>query len=116
MPNPRARQLRRNQTEAEKTLWRLLRNRRFEDQKFRRQHPIGPYIADFACLAARLVIEADGGQHSDTTKDTRRTAWLHQDGWHVLRFWNTDILQNQEHVLTTIEAALSRTLTLTRSG
>jgi very-short-patch-repair endonuclease len=94
------------QTEAEHALWRLLRNRRLQGHKFRRQHPIGPYIADFACVAARLIVEADGGQHADSVTDERRTAWLQAHGWRVIRFWNTDVLANPEYVVTTILVAL----------
>jgi Protein of unknown function (DUF559) len=70
--------------------------------KFRRQRPIGPFIADFVCIEHRLVIEADGGQHNDNDRDARRTAWLKKRGWRVLRFWNNDILQNPEGVCDTI--------------
>src|SRR5690606_31125634 len=74
---PRARHLRRNQTEVERQLWRLLRDRRLEGFKFRRQHPIGPYFADFACIAEGLVVEADGGQHLDQAAyDQTRTRFL----------------------------------------
>jgi very-short-patch-repair endonuclease len=106
VPNPRARALRRDSTDSERHLWRLLRARRFAGHKFRRQHPIGPFTADFACTAARLVIEADGGQHADAPADARRTAWLQARGWCVLRFWNPDVLTHPEHVIDTILAAL----------
>ncbi len=106
MASPHARHLRHTQTEAEHALWRLLRNRLFQGFKFRRQHPIGPYITDFACIAARLIVEADGGQHANSAADDRRTAWLQARGWRVIRFWNTDILANPEHVSDTILAAL----------
>ena len=102
----RARTLRRNATEAESRLWKTLRDRRLADCKFRRQHPIGPYIADFASIPHRLVIEADGGQHDANAADARRTAWLSHRGWRVLRFWNNDILANSEGVIETILAAL----------
>ena len=106
MASRHARHLRHHQTDAEHALWRMLRNRRFLDHKFRRQHPIGPFIADFACIAARLIVEADGGQHAESAADAGRTAWLHAGGWRVIRFWNTDILANPEHVADTILAAL----------
>src|SRR3546814_14447490 len=77
----RARQLRHNQTDVEHCLWRLLRDRRLEGFKFRRQHPIGPYFADFACVAEQVVIEADGGQHVDRVAyDQARTTYLEANG------------------------------------
>ena len=106
MPSLRARQLRRTQTEAESRLWFLLRDRRIAHCKFRRQHPIGPYIADFACVAARLIVEADGGQHADSPIDARRTAWLRAAGWEVIRFWNNDPLQQPGAVVERIVQAL----------
>jgi very-short-patch-repair endonuclease len=102
----RARSLRKNQTDAEQRLWKLLRAKRLEAWKFRRQLPIGNYIVDFACPAARLIIEADGGQHSESAYDSRRDAWLAAQGWRVIRFWNTDILNNEEGVLSAVLAAL----------
>src|SRR5215471_5386664 len=92
MPNYTARHLRREMKDAERLLWYLLRVRRFADCKFRRQHPIGSYIADFACVRHRLIIEADGGQHAESVSDARRTRWLEADGWRVIRFWNADII------------------------
>jgi len=112
MANPHARALRRDATEAERALWRLLRGRRFQHWKFRRQHPIGPFIADFACIALRLIIEADGGQHAGSATAPRRTGWLHARGWRVLRFWNDEILAQGEAVAARIWAeALSRRAT-----
>jgi very-short-patch-repair endonuclease len=76
---------------------------------FRRQVPIGPYIADFACMAARLIIEIDGSQHGTDVgiaRDSERTQWLEQEGYRVIRFWNNDLSQNIEGVLETIHAAL----------
>ncbi len=101
----RARQLRKNATPAEQALWQALRAKRFAGWKFRRQYPIGIYIADLACAAARLIVEADGGQHGGEYDD-RRDGWLKSQGWRVLRFWNNDIATNQEGVLTAILAAL----------
>ena len=99
--------LRCEQTEPERVLWRALRDRRFADFKFRRQHTIAPYIADFACVAARLVIEIDGGQHADAVAyDERRTAVLALHGWRVLRFWNADLTRNLDDVLRTLEGQL----------
>ena len=102
-----ARQLRRNGTDAERRLWSLLRNRRLERYKFRRQHPIGPFVVDCACTKQWVVIEADGGQHNESAADTRRTAWPEGRGWRVIRFWNNESLTNTEGVLTAILQALS---------
>jgi primosomal protein N' (replication factor Y) len=98
--------LRTNATDAERRLWRVLRNRQLEGCKFRRQHPIGPYVADFACTRHQLVVEADGGQHAGNPDDIRRTEWLESQGWRVLRFWNNEILDNTEGVLGRIQEAL----------
>jgi len=77
--------------------------------KFRRQHPAGNYILDFACIDAKLVIEVDGGQHGELqTQDKTRTLWLEAQGWKVLRFWNNEVLQNTEGVLESIYNALSK--------
>jgi very-short-patch-repair endonuclease len=103
----RARGLRSAMTDAEHALWRILRNRQFAGSKFRRQVPVGPYIADFLCFEARLVIEADGGQHSDSRADMARDAWFAAQGFRVLRFWNNDILRNPEGVAYSIAATLS---------
>ncbi|MDA1326436.1 MAG: endonuclease domain-containing protein [Proteobacteria bacterium] len=102
-----ARTLRRRQTDAEKALWRLLRNRTFQGTKFRRQHAIGPYVADFVCLELKLVVELDGGQHAvNKTADDARTAKLQLQGFRVLRIWNNDMLTNPEGVLRLIEQGL----------
>jgi very-short-patch-repair endonuclease len=101
----RARQLRRAMTEAERALWRLLRSRALGAAKFRRQHPIPPYVADFACVAARLAVEVDGGQHGGP-RDSARDAALARAGWRVLRVWNTEVLTNPEGVLQVVLAAL----------
>src|SRR5580658_10573018 len=90
--------LRQNATDAERRLWAVLRHRQLQGYKFRRQRPIGRFIVDFACTKHHLVIEADGGQHSDNAADDERTAWLESQGWRVLRFWNNDILSNIEGV------------------
>ena len=102
----RARALRRNSTIAERTLWRLLRSRQLAAAKFRRQVPAGPYVADFVSFGHRLVIECDGGQHADDPSDETRDVWFAGQGFRVLRFWNNDVLNNPEGVLTTILAAL----------
>ncbi|VXC64888.1 conserved hypothetical protein [Enterobacterales bacterium 8AC] len=94
-----ARRLRSSMTEAEKTLWLQLRDRRFTGFKFRRQCPIGPYFADFLCWQARLIIELDGGQHVEqVVYDRQRTRFLEQQGFTVIRFWNDEIFQNWEGV------------------
>ena len=98
-----ARKLRRNMTDAERILWKYLRAKRFKSCKFRRQHPIGPYIADFVCIERKLVIEVDGGQHAIyVEEDQARDAWLKEKGFRVLRFWNNDVLANIEGVLETL--------------
>lgn len=74
--------------------------------KFRRQHPIGPYIVDFACIGRKLVIELDGGQHADSASDLARTCWIQANGYRVLRFWNNDALSQQQVVLAVIFEAL----------
>jgi very-short-patch-repair endonuclease len=106
MPQQFPRDLRRNSTMAEIRLWSALRDRRLAGYRFRRQHPIGPFIVDFACTRHRLVVEADGGQHNDNAADEARTEWLTRHRWRVLRFWNNDILANTEGVIETILAAL----------
>jgi very-short-patch-repair endonuclease len=107
MSASRARQLRGAMTDTERRLWSALRSRRLEGYKFRRQHPIGPFVADFACLSHRLVIEADGGQHAENQDDRRRTIWLARRGWRVVRFWNNDILTNPEGVQDVVLEVLS---------
>ena len=106
MPNQNARQLRKNMTEAERALWRLLRQRQINGLRFRRQVPIDHYIVDFACLEARLVIEVDGGQHFESQSDMKRDAYLRSQGFRVLRFWNNDVLSNPDGVHRTITDAL----------
>ena len=101
-----ARQLRRQMTDAEASLWHHLRNRALMGCKFRRQHPIGPYIVDFACIERKLVIELDGGQHADNASDLARTRWIQANGYRVLRFWNNDALRQQQVVLAVILEAL----------
>jgi very-short-patch-repair endonuclease len=103
--NPHARRLRRDMTDAERRLWYALRDRRFAGWKFRRQASIGPYVVDFLCHAAKLIVEVDGGQHSEET-DARRTGFLEAQGYRVVRFWNNDVLQNTDGVLQALEVAL----------
>src|SRR5438128_2206708 len=102
MPNQNARRLRRDLTDAERRLWAVLRERRLAGYRFRRQYPIGNFIVDFACTKYQLIVEADGGQHSDNEADQRRTAFLQREGWRVIRFWNNDVLANTEGVVETI--------------
>ena len=104
----RARALRKNLTDAERAMWAMLRGHRLNGLRFRRQFPIGPFIADFVCLTARLVIEIDGGQHfSDDAemRDARRTVLIESKGFRILRFSNHDVLTNRSGVLETIAAA-----------
>lgn len=101
-----ARNLRRNQTEAEKKLWSKLRHRQFHGIKFRRQHSISPYIVDFYAESKKLAIELDGGQHAKKTnieKDKDRSSALKNMGIHVIRFWNNDVLKNIDGVLEALE-------------
>ena len=105
MANKNAQNLRKNLTEAERLLWSRLRNRQLEDYRFRRQHPVGRYIVDFVCLQARLVIELDGGQHNEDEaieRDAERTAWLEQEGFRVIRFWNHEVFENLDGVLDVV--------------
>jgi adenine-specific DNA-methyltransferase len=104
-----SRQLRRRSTDVERLLWRRLRDRQLAGAKFRRQHPIGPYIVDFLCLEQRLVIELDGGQHARRSRqDARRDQWLESRGYRILRFWNSDAMRNVEGVLHRISEVLER--------
>lgn len=95
-------------TDAERKLWLALRDRRLAGFKFRRQVPVGPFIVDFLCYDARLVIEVDGGQHAEFTRDARRDQWLAANDFRVLRFWNNDVLTNIEGVLTLLLDSLGR--------
>ena len=110
MANRTARRLRKNQTEAEFHLWMHLRRKQLGAHRFRRQVPLGPYIADFVCLSARLIVEVDGGQHAErTTEDAERPTWLELQNFRVLRFWNNDVLGNIDGVLETIVEILKET-------
>jgi very-short-patch-repair endonuclease len=101
-----ARKLRKDMTDAERALWRLLRNRRMEGWRFRRQEPLDRYIIDFICFEARLTIEVDGGQHFESEADKKRDAYLQSQGFRVLRFWNNDVLSNADGVHRAIMNAL----------
>jgi very-short-patch-repair endonuclease len=105
----RARVLRSRLTDAERKLWYALRDRRFASAKFRRQVPIGPYVADFLSYETRLVIEVDGGEHAESARDRRRDRWFADNGFRVLRFWNNDVHSNLEGVLMLITDALRAT-------
>ena len=109
-----ARALRRNATDVERIMWRLVRDRRLAGVKFRRQVPIGPFVVDFASIEHRLVVELDGGQHAESAADARRDAFLVADGWRVLRFWNNEVTQNRDGVLETIQREITLTPTLSR--
>ncbi|MSO69441.1 MAG: endonuclease domain-containing protein [Alphaproteobacteria bacterium] len=103
-----ARRLRRDSTDAERRLWKQLRDRKIAGAKFRRQVPIGPYIADFACLEVKLIVEVDGEQHAEPGIDTVRTSFLEADGFRVLHLWNNDVMANIEGVVAVIERALRK--------
>lgn len=104
----RSRKLRSTLTDAEQLLWRHLRQKQMAGIKFRRQHPVGPYVTDFACLSAKLAIEIDGGQHAGMKpKDAQRDAFLIQKGFRVLRFWNNEVPGNIEGVMEKIWAVAS---------
>ena len=106
--NHLAKNLRRNQTQAELNLWWALRSRQIEGAKFKRQHPIGPYIVDFICFDAKLVVEVDGSQHAlRVDEDAIRTHFLESKGLTVVRFTNLDVLNNMAGVVFTITECLA---------
>lgn len=101
-----ARELRKNHTPQEKKLWNILRNHQFYGLKFRRQYPIGKYIADFVCKEEKIIIEVDGGQHNfekNILNDNERTQYLESKGYKVIRFWNNDIDENLEGVFSKLK-------------
>ncbi|MEG3153825.1 endonuclease domain-containing protein [Sphingomonas sp. RB1R13] len=103
----RARQLRHDSTKPEQRLWSALRES-FPDRKWRRQMPVGPFFVDLACFNERLVIELDGGQHAEAGEyDAARTRFIEAQGYRVLRFWNNDVLENLEGVVTSVANALN---------
>ena len=113
----RARNLRQTQTDAEALLWSKLRSRQLLGLKFRRQHPLGDYFADFACIEVGLIIELDGGHHAEDASadyDSRRSDELAAMGFRVLRFWNNDVLNETTAVLEKI-LQIAQTLTPTLS-
>ena len=105
----RAQELRASATSAEQKLWRALKKLQLQNTHFRRQVPIGPYVADFACLRARLLVEVDGPSHSyenQEKRDAKRTSFLEAQGFHVLRFWNDAVYNDLETVIETILATM----------
>ena len=102
-----AQSLRNNATPAERRLWWHLSKRQLQGHKFSRQMPIGPFVADFLCRKARLVIEVDGGQHCESRRDQSRTDFIEAQGFRVIRFWNNEVLENIEGVLLTIAQAMA---------
>ncbi|MDQ2953673.1 MAG: endonuclease domain-containing protein [Pseudomonadota bacterium] len=109
-------------TDAERQVWSYLRAHRLHGTLFRRQVPVGCYVVDFVCLAARLIVEIDGGQHASNSKvrDQVRDAWLRSQGFRILQFWNNDVLSNGDGVLEQIVKALAKSpppsLALPRKG
>ena len=107
LPTERARGLRNHATPAERKLWSALNNRKLGGVRFNRQVPIGPFICDLVARTQRLIVEVDGGQHSENRlSDEKRTVFLQSKGYRVLRFWNNDVIGNLEGVVTTIANAL----------
>jgi very-short-patch-repair endonuclease len=104
-----AKQLRKDMTDGEKKLWYALRDRRFENFKFRRQVPIGKYIADFVCQDCKLIVEVDSSQHEGSEHDKERDAWLTSVGYRVLRFWNIDTFKALDGTLLAILDTLNET-------
>ncbi len=105
----RASILRQNMTEAEKRVRRILRSQQIKGYKFRRQVPIGCYLADFACHEARLIVEIDGGQHAlSSPREAERNAFLQNEGYRIVRFWNNEVLANLDGVYATIAEQLGR--------
>ena len=105
-----ARNLRKNSTIQERRLWNLLKNRQFHNLKFKRQHPIGDYIVDFICKEVKVIIEIDGGQHNELENinyDKVRTEFLNSLGYKVIRFWNNEVYENIESVLSKLEQEIN---------
>jgi very-short-patch-repair endonuclease len=102
-----AKKMRREPTDAEAKMWRLLRDRRLAQFKFRRQASFQNFILDFVCFEKRLIVEIDGSQHADSERDTAREAVLLAEGFRIARYWNNDVLQRYTSVLEDIIAKLS---------
>ena len=117
---PRARALRQNMTQAERRIWQILRSHQMKEYKFRREVPIGRYIADFVCHEARLIVEINGGQHDRSApREAERSGFLQNEGYRILRFWNNEVLANRDGVHETIANELGRitpTQTLPHQG
>jgi len=107
-PRTRARELRNNATPTERMLWRELSARKVAGLRFNRQVPIGPYVCDFVARSAKLIIEVDGGQHGwQADEDATRTRYLEAQGYRVIRFWNSDVLERLEGVVAEIAEAIA---------
>jgi very-short-patch-repair endonuclease len=107
MSRERARKLRKNMTDAERALWLRIRRRQILGYKFRRQQPLGKYILDFVCLESKLIVELDGGQHAVQEEyDSRRSQWLTEQGFRVLRLWNHQVFKESDAVVQAIYNAL----------
>ncbi|HEY1153327.1 MAG TPA: DUF559 domain-containing protein, partial [Pseudolabrys sp.] len=102
-----AKRMRHDPTDAEAAMWSLLRSRQLSNYKFRRQMPLEGYILDYVCLAKRLVVEIDGGQHASSARDATRDAVLNRHGCRIARYWNHDVLQQPQSVLEDILAKLT---------
>ena len=108
-----AKRLRKQPTEAEKRLWYFLHKKQLDGLRFKRQEPIGRYVADFVCPTLKLVVEVDGGQHGiKVEKDAARTAWLESQGYSVIRFWNNEVMDNIEGVLATVREEVAALLAM----
>ena len=111
----RARALRQNVTDAERSIWRILRSAQMDGHRFRRQVPFGQYIADFVCHNARLIIEIDGGQHERSSPDeAKRTRFLEDQGYRILGFWNNECCQTSKACVRSSPGSCGITPTLTR--
>lgn len=110
LPRDTARKLRNDATDAERKLWSRLRKKQLNAFQFRRQYSIGPFFVDFICLEANLVIEVDGSQHIEQeNQDESRSAFLRANGFHVLRFWNFEVMSDVGSVVERISEVLSQT-------